>query len=167
MNDKTNIIREINEIKDEDDKKYILLIMEQYKLKLKILQLSRMISMSTYENTYKTLTRLSRKGKFISNSLIKGEFSLKCSYKFCKKKEIKKGESIKIFFQCKHIYHKKCIEEYLLKTREFYETKENSQVDIDKIEDFDNLIEKNIFVNKYKENNEDISTCIICAEFDI
>ena len=60
--------------------------MEQYKLKLKILQLSRIISMSTSENTYKTLTRLSRKGKFITNSLIKGEFSLKCSYKFCKKK---------------------------------------------------------------------------------
>ena len=46
-------------IKDEDDKKYILLIMEQYKLKLKILQLSKVISISNYENSFKNLTKLS------------------------------------------------------------------------------------------------------------
>jgi hypothetical protein len=145
--------------------------MEQYKLKLKILQLSKIICISNYENSFKNLTKLTRKGKFIRNSIINGKLSLKCSFKYCKQKEIKIGENIKIFFQCKHIYHKKCIEEYYKKTKEFYEindiNKNYNIIDIDKIEDFDNLIEKNIFVNKNKENKEDISSCIICAEFDI
>jgi hypothetical protein len=145
--------------------------MEQYKLKLKILQLSKIISISNFENSFKNLTKLTRKGKFIGNSIIKGKLSLKCSFKFCKEKEIKIGENIKIFFQCKHIYHKKCIEDYYIKAKEFYESNENDNnnniIDIEKIEDFDNLIEKNIFVNKYKENKQDISSCIICTGFDL
>lgn len=115
-----------------------------------------------------TIKRISRKGVSVINLLNMSKIKINCNYKYCKENEIKKGDSIKIFFSCKHLFHSKCVEIYNSKTALFDNGKPNpSMVDIDKIEEFENINNPNIFLNSNINNSDDIGNCMICSEYEI
>jgi len=93
---------------------------------------------------------------------------LTCNYTYCKENEIKKGDSIKIFFICKHLYHTKCIENYKSKISLFNKDTNINVVDIENLELFEiNFYEKNNFINSINENLGEFVECINCTENDI
>ena len=114
-----------------------------------------------------SIKKLSRKGISKINILNPCKLKLNCDYKYCKEKEIKKGDSIKLFFYCKHLFHNKCFEKYNSKMVLFENKPNPSLVDIDRIEEFENIYNSNIFINSNKDNSENLNNCIICSEYEI
>ncbi len=135
---------------------------------MKILQISKNISIENIKKLSNNIKKISKKGFSNLNILNASKIKLNCNYKFCKEKQIKKGDSIKIFFYCNHLFHTKCLKIYNSKIDLFENNKANpSIVDIDKIEEFDNIKNSNIFLNSNHDNSEDICNCIICTEYEI
>lgn len=141
--------------------------MEQFRLKLKILQISKSLAAENLTKLNKEFKRFSLQGVSKINILNNNKLKLNCDYKFCKEKEIKKGDSIRIFFNCKHLFHKKCIELYNSKVALFENKPNPSLVDIDKIEEFENIFNPNILINTEKDNSDDISDCLVCSQYEI
>jgi len=141
--------------------------LEQFRLKLKILQISKSLAAESLYKLKKAFKKLSLHGISKLNIVNSNKLKLKCDYKFCKEKEIKKGDSIRIFFNCKHLFHKKCVKVYNSKIA-FFDNKPNSSlVDIDKIEEFEDIHNQNILLNLEKNNSEDLCDCMICSQFEI
>lgn len=143
------------------------MILEQFKLKLKILKLSKNISINNLIHINSALKKLSRKGTSKINLINPQKIKINCDYKFCKRREIKKGDEIQFFFHCNHIFHKKCFESYKHKTSSFENKANSTYVDIDKIEIFENIYNPNIFINSHNDNSADIDNCIICIGYEI
>ena len=143
------------------------MILEQFRLKLKILQISKSLASENLNKLNKLFKKLSFQGVSKLNILNANKLNLKCDYEFCKEKEISKGDSIRLFFNCKHLFHKKCINIYKSKIALFENKPNPSIVDIDKIEEFENINNTNILLNLEKDNSEDIRDCIICSQYEI
>jgi len=102
-NQEISLLEELALSEDKNDIKFIHLLLEQLKFKVKILDLSLDISKKTLAKVLKKLKTTSLKGKManLSNSVY-------CQYNPCESKKILKGDEIVCFCHCDHTFHKFC-----------------------------------------------------------
>ncbi len=103
-----SLIDDIQLSGNKDNIEYVLMILEQLKLKVGILQISKDMvkdylgDMLYYRKLYKN---------FGKNIKFENDLSILCSFDECEKNQkIEKGEFIICFQSCQHYFHKECIE---------------------------------------------------------
>jgi hypothetical protein len=101
----SELIAEIANTDSEDDFKYILCLIEQLKLKVKILNYVSDLSQRNMGRELKDLKRTCFKGKYINNKCL-----TQCSYINCEKKKYKQGNEIAVYLECLHCYHVDCLD---------------------------------------------------------
>ena len=114
---------------DKDDLKYILLIIDQIKLKIKILNLSKDICS---KNVFRQI-------KAHQNALTKGLAFNVMNYSKCLKCNIslKKSDKIFIYTRCAHVFHEFCLYRPLIAISQIKATLEENNNFIQTTEDLE------------------------------
>lgn len=99
------LLEELAQSSDSDDIRFIILILEQLKLKVKILELTLNISQKTVDKMLKEIRKTAWKGKCFNFS---AKSFLTCKYSYCENKQFNKGDEVVCFVNCTHFFHKFC-----------------------------------------------------------
>lgn len=104
-----NCLKLLENISNENDNlEYILFILEQLKLKVNILDLSKTVSQNNLKEFFDERTKVKLAGIKISF-----QKALHCEYDNCdKNNKFEPNDTITIFKQCCHLYHKECFDKF-------------------------------------------------------
>ena len=124
-NQEIRLLEEITQSEEDEDLKFILLILEQLKLKIRILDISKNLSCNHLDKITKEFKRETNKGKSVIINKI-----LNCQYSYCDNKRFQSLDNVVCFVNCMHFFHKFC----------FDKMNENTSTKHDDIESTDNKL---------------------------
>ena len=139
---------------DKDDMKYILIIIDQIKLKIKILNLSKEIcskNVFRHLNSYKNALT-----KGLSFNVTNHSKCLKCKISF------KKSDKIFIYTKCAHVFHEFCLYRPLIKITQKKPSIEDNNNFIQTSEDLD--LDLGLSSAKKKEEDSVFIECEVCLK---